>query len=167
MEHGDVHFLFQGVFNDEALRGLDVFKVDAAEGGFHRPDGGDELFGAGRLEAEVEHVDVREILEQDALSFHHRLGGVGSDVAESENGGAVGNHAHQVGAAGVFGHQRLIFRDRLAGFGHARRIGEGKVFLAFAAFGQHHFGFPVAGGTMVFEGFFPCEQGHVRIPSVK
>ena len=86
------------------------------------------------------------------------------DVAEPEDGCAVGDHGHQVGAPGVLGHQRLLLRDGLAGFRHTRRIGEGQILLAFAALGQHHFGFPVTGGTVVFKSFFPRKQGHVRIP---
>jgi len=35
MEHRDVHDLLQPLFDDEALGGLDVLKVDAAEGGAH------------------------------------------------------------------------------------------------------------------------------------
>ena len=164
MEHRDAHFLLQRLLDDEAFRSFDVLKVDAAERGFHRPYGSDELFGAVRLEAQVEHVDIGEILEQDALTFHNRLGGIRPDVAEPEDGCAVGDHGHQVGAPGVFGHQRLILRDGLAGFRHTRRIGEGQILLAFAALGQHHFGFPVTGGTVVFKSFFPRKQGHVRIP---
>ena len=164
MEHRDAHFLLQRLLDDETFRSLDVLKIDAAERGFHRPYGSDELFGAARLEAQVEHVDIGEILEQDALAFHDRLGGVRPDVAEPEDGCAVGDHGHQVGAPGVLGHQRLILRDGLAGFRHTRRIGEGQILLAFAALGQHHFGFPVTGGTVVFKSFFPRKQGHVRIP---
>ena len=164
MEHRDAHFLLEGLLDDEAFGSLDVLKVDAAERGFHRPYGGDELFGAARLEAQVEHVDVCEILEQDALAFHDRLGGVRPDVAEPKDGRAVGDHGHQIGAPGVFGYQRPILRDGLAGFGHARRIGEGQILLAFAALGQHHFGFPMTGGTVVFKGFFPREQGHMYLP---
>ena len=160
MEHRDAHFLLQRLLDDEAFRSLDVLKVDAAERGFHRPYGSDELFGAARLEAQVEHVDIGEILEQDALAFHNRFGGVRPDVAEPEDGCAVGDHSHQIGAPGVFGHQSLILRDGLAGFRHTRRIGEGQILLAFAALGQHHFGFPVTGGTVVFKSFFPRKQGH-------
>ena len=161
VENRDVHFLFQRLLDDEALGGLDVLKVDAAEGGLHGLHRRDEFLGAARLQTEIKNIHVREILEEDALALHDRLGRVGSDVAEAEDGGAVGNDGHEVGAARVFGHQRLILRDGLARLGHARRIGEGEVFLAFAALGQHHFRFPVTGRSMIFEGFFPRKQGHV------
>ena len=58
---------------------------------------------SGRVDLDVEDVDAGEFLEQHRLAFHHRLGGERADIAEAEHGRAVGDHADQVGAAGVVG----------------------------------------------------------------
>ena len=45
---------------------------------------------------DVEDVDAGELLEQDRLAFHHRLGGERADGAEAEHGGAVGDDGDEV-----------------------------------------------------------------------
>ena len=45
---------------------------------------------------DIEDVDIGEAFEQDALAFHDGLAGGRADVAESQDGGAVGDHGHQV-----------------------------------------------------------------------
>ena len=72
-----------------ALRRLDVFEIDAAEGRLERLDDADDLFRILRVQLDVEDVDVGESLEQDALALHHRLRGERADVAQAEHGGAV------------------------------------------------------------------------------
>ena len=69
---------------------------------------------------EIEHVDPGEFLEQHRLAFHHRLGGKGTDVAQAQHGGTVGDHRHQVAACGVAEGIRRVGDDLLAGRGHAR-----------------------------------------------
>ena len=77
VEHRDREPLAQLLLDVEALRGLDVFEVDAAEGGFQRGDDIDKLLLVGLGQLDVEDVDAGELLEQDALAFHDRLGGQG------------------------------------------------------------------------------------------
>lgn len=62
----------------ETLRGLDVFEVDASEGGsdgFHRAD---ELLGIGRVDLDVEGVDACIGLEEHAFALHDGLGRQGA-----------------------------------------------------------------------------------------
>jgi hypothetical protein len=99
----------------EALGRLDVFQVDAAQRGLHRGDDVDQLVRIALGQFDVEHVHAGKLLEQAALAFHHRLGGQRADVAQAQHGGAVGDHAHQVAARGVFG--------RLAGSASMSRQG--------------------------------------------
>jgi len=80
VEHGDVHHLAEAAFDPEALRGGDVFEVDATEGRLHRADRLDHPVGVVSVEFDVEHVDVGEALEEDALTLHHRLRRLGTDV---------------------------------------------------------------------------------------
>ena len=56
-----------------------------------------------RVDLDVEDVDAGELLEQDRLALHHRLGGERADIAEAEHGGAVRDHRDEVGARGQVG----------------------------------------------------------------
>ena len=123
-------------FDLEAFRRLDVFEIDAAEGRLQRRDDLDQLLGSVRVDLEVEHVDAGEFLEQDRLAFHHRLGRQRTDIAEAEHGGAVGDDRDQIAARGSSAASRGIGDDRLAGRGHARRIGERQVALVAERLGR-------------------------------
>ena len=57
----------------EALRSLDVFQVYPAEGRLQSGDDLDELVDVQLGHLDIEHVDIRELLEQRRLAFHHRL----------------------------------------------------------------------------------------------
>jgi hypothetical protein len=57
--------------------------------------------GSALVDLDVEAVDAGELLEEHGLALHHRLGGLGADVAEAEHGGAVGDHRDEVALGGV------------------------------------------------------------------
>ena len=124
VEDGNLHRLLQRLFDVEALRRLDVFQVDAAEGGLEQLAGLDDLVGILGVELDIEHIDVGEAFEQDAFAFHHRLAGQRADVAESEHRGAVGDHGDQVAFGGVLEGVLRILLDFEAGIGYARGVGE-------------------------------------------
>ena len=137
MEHRDLHAFAQLALDGEAFRGLDVFEVDAAEGGFQAGNDLDQLVRVGLVDFDVEDIQAGELLEQYRLAFHHRLGGERADVAQTQHGGAVGDHAHEVAARGVVEGIGRIGNDFLAGSGHARRIRQGQVALVRKLFGRH------------------------------
>ena len=58
---------------------------------------------------EVEDVEVGELLEEIPLAFHDRLAGERADVAEPEDGGAVGDDGDEVALGRVLVGER---RDR-------------------------------------------------------
>ena len=58
----------------------------------------DELLRVALVDLDVEDVDAGELLEEDALPLHHRLGGERADVAEAEHGGSVGDHRDEIAA---------------------------------------------------------------------
>ena len=137
VEDRDLHALAQLALDVEAVGRLDVLEVDAAEGGLQRGDDVDQLVRVVLGDLDVEHVDAGELLEQDALAFHHRLGGQRADVAQAEHGGAVGDHGHQVAARGVARRASPGSRDDLlAGGGHAGRIGQRQVALVGQRLGR-------------------------------
>ncbi|MCC6559804.1 MAG: hypothetical protein IT478_00490, partial [Xanthomonadales bacterium] len=70
MEHRNLDAFAQLLLDDEALRRLDVLKVDAAEGRLERGDDVDQLVRIALVDFDVEHVDAGELLEQHALAFH-------------------------------------------------------------------------------------------------
>ncbi len=149
VEHRDREPLAQLLLDVEALRGLDVFQVDAAEGGFQRGDDIDKLLLVGLGQLDVEDVDAGELLEQDALAFHDRLGGQGADGAQAQHGGAVGHHRHEVGARGEFRRGGGVAHDLVAGSGDAGRIGERQVALGGQRLGRHDLDLPGPWDAMV------------------
>ena len=124
VHHGDVQLFTQPAVDFEALRSLDVFEVDAAEG---RGDGlnrADERFGVGLIDFDVESVDVCERLEQHAFAFHHGLACQSADITQSEDGGAVRNDCYQIAFVGVAIHVVGIGLDGAARGCDAGRIGQ-------------------------------------------
>ena len=136
VEDRDLDPLAHALLDVEALGRLDVLEVHAAEGRLQRGDDVDQLVGIGLVDLDVEHVDAGELLEQDALAFHHRLGGQRADVAQAQYGGAVADHGDEVGARGVLGHRRGVARDLEAGRGHAGRVGQREVLLGDHGLGR-------------------------------
>ena len=62
-----IFMVLRSVFFDvEALRRLDVFQVDAAEGGLEDLAGADDFVRILGVELDVEDVDIGEALEEDA-----------------------------------------------------------------------------------------------------
>ena len=52
--------------------------------------------GSRLVDLDVEDVDAGELLEQDGLALHHRLGGERADGAQAQHRGAVGDHADEI-----------------------------------------------------------------------
>jgi hypothetical protein len=118
VEDRDVERLLEPLLDLEAARRGDVLEVDAAERGGDADHGLDDLVGVLCGEADRERVDVGELLEEHGLALHHRHGGLGADVAEPEDRGAVGHDRHGVrldrvleGLLAVLGDRRADPRD--------------------------------------------------------
>ena len=129
VEDRDLHPRLEGLLDDEAVGGLDVLQVDPAEGGLQPGDGLDELLRVPFVDLDIEDIDIGELLEEDRLALHHRLGGQGADGPQAQDGGAVADHRHQVATGGVVGGGEGIGGDLLAGRRHAGGIGQGQVAL--------------------------------------
>ena len=136
VEDRDLHARAQRALDVEAVGRLDVLEVDAAEGRLERRDQVDQLVEVLLVDLDVEDVDAGELLEQDALAFHHRLGGERADVAEAEHGRAVGDDGDQVAARGVAEGVGRVGDDLLARRGDAGRIGEREVVLVDELLGR-------------------------------
>ena len=135
VKHGDVEKLLEPLLDEEALRCLDVFQVDPAEGGAQCLDDSHDVVGVPGIDLDVEHVDICEPFEQQRFALHHRLGGRRSDIPKPQHGGPVAHHRHQVSLGRVRERLRGVRVDPANGFRDAGRVGQGKVTLRGAGLG--------------------------------
>ena len=149
VEHRDVEPLAQAALDLEALGRLDVLEVDGAEGRLEHLDEPVRITG---VELDVEHVDAGELLEQDPLALHHRLGGQRPDRAEAEHRGTVGDHRDEVATRRDAARLVRVGDNRLAGRGDPRRVGQRQVALVGERLGGNDLEFPRRWLAMVFEG---------------
>ena len=129
MEYGDVAFFLELLLYLEAARSGDVLEVHAAEAAGDEIDGIDYLVDVLALYAERERVDAAEALEEHALALHDGHSGLGADIAETENGGAVGDDEAEIVTAGELIAQINVLLYLKTGLSHAGSVGEGKILL--------------------------------------
>jgi hypothetical protein len=63
VENWDVHKFLQLLFDDEAIRGFDVFQVDSTETGSKEPDTVDEVLWIISVDANVNRFDACKLVE--------------------------------------------------------------------------------------------------------
>jgi len=80
--------------------------------------------------------------------------GLGTDVAQTEHGGAVGDHGNEVAAVGVVPHFLHVILDFETGIGHAGRIGQREVAGSAVRFCGHHLEFAGTRLVVILEGHF-------------
>ena len=107
VEHRDVEALLEPGLDVEAARRRDVLEVDAAVGRSQPGDRLDELVDGAGLHAHRHRVDPGEVLEEDRLALHHRHRRERTDVAEAEDGGAVGDRRRRCCAGRCSAAERL------------------------------------------------------------
>ncbi len=125
VKNRDVQTLLERLFDHEAVRRGDIFQVDAAEGRRNVNHSFDEGLDAGRVDLDIEHVDIGKALEQDALPLHHRLARQRPQIAQAKDGGAVGDYRDQVALVGVAVGVFRIFGNFAHRLGHAGGVGQG------------------------------------------
>ena len=82
VKYGNLHRLLQCFFDVETFRRLDVFEIDAAEGGLQQLNDFDDVVRIVALDFEIENIHVGEPFKQNALPFHHRLARERPNVSE-------------------------------------------------------------------------------------
>ena len=85
VKHWDVHYFAQARFDDEAVRGLDVFKIDPAKAWPQEADAVDEFVHITGFDLEVDGIDIGKALEQDRLALHDRLAGERPKIAQPQS----------------------------------------------------------------------------------
>ena len=96
VHHRDVEGLLQALFDVEALRRLDIFKVDTTESRCNLLNGFAEFLRIFLVDFDVEYIHATINLEQQSFTFHYWLTAHSADVAESEHSSAITNHSYQV-----------------------------------------------------------------------
>ncbi len=89
VKYRNLHRLAQFFLDLEAVRGFNVFKVDAAEGRLEQLAELDDFFRIVAVDFNIEDVDVGKALEEDSFAFHNGLSCEGADVAKTENRSSI------------------------------------------------------------------------------
>ena len=139
VHHGNVERALEPLLNGETLRRLDVFEVYSSERGSNLLYRLAELFGVFLVDLDVEDIHATIYLEQQPLSFHHRLAAHRTDVAQSEHSRSVRDDSHEVALVGVFIHVVGVLLYLQTGEGHSRRVGQRQVGLCVIGFGRFNF----------------------------
>ena len=124
VKHRDPHPLATLALDVKAFRRFDVLEIDPAKRGFKRADDLDQLLRIALVDLDVEAIDTGEFLEQHRLAFHDRLAGQGTDRAQAEHGGAVGDDADQIAAGSEVARLGGVADDFIARRGDAGRVRE-------------------------------------------
>ena len=127
VEDRNVTDLLQALLDLEAAGRADVLEVDAAERAGDEIDGADQLLGVFGADAEREGVHIGKFLEERALALHDGHARLGTDVAETEHGGAVGDDRDKVGAAGQLEGLVVVLLDFKAGLRNAGGVGDRQI----------------------------------------
>ena len=100
MENRNIHQLAQLAFNDKAIGRFNVFQINAAKAGAHKFHRIDNFLRVFRVQFEVDTVNIGKTFEQNRLALHHRFGGQRAQIAQAQNGCAIGNHGDHIAARG-------------------------------------------------------------------
>ena len=85
----DIELLLEATLDLEALRRLDVLKVDTTECGGNCLHCLDELLGVLLIYLDIEYVYTCIYLEKESLTLHNGLARYGTDVTETKHGCTV------------------------------------------------------------------------------
>ena len=139
VEHRDVQQVAQSALDLEAARGGDVLEIDPAVAGCDAPDDLHDHVGVLGVEHHRPGVDAAEVLEQRRFALHDGHGRGGPDVAEAENGSAVGDDRDGVALDGEPAGVGGIVGDRQADPRDARGVGAGEIVTMLERHLGHHF----------------------------
>ena len=84
VHHGDVERFLQAFFDIEALRCLDVLKVDTSEGRSNALNSLAELLGVFLCYLDIKHVDTTIYLKEQSFSLHNGLTAKCANIAQTQ-----------------------------------------------------------------------------------
>ena len=162
VEDRDGERLPQPLLDVEAVRRADVLQVDPADRRLQHLAEADDVLGLRGVDLEVEHVEVGERLEEDALALHHGLPGERTNVAKAEHRGPVGDDGDEIALrrvpVGVLG----AITDREARLGDAGGVGEREIALVLGGLGGDDLDLAGPALLVVGEGLRPAIGGEGR-----
>ena len=157
----------QRLLDEEALRRADVLEVDAADRRLQHLAEADDFVRILGGDLDVEDVDSGELLEEDALALHDRLGREWPDVPQPEDGRSIRNHRNQVPARRVAKGLVRAPMDGHARLGNARTVRQGQVPLGGNRLRGNHLYLPRAPLGVVLQGVaLECRQVFLSSPRV-
>ncbi len=154
VKDGDAHRLPQRLLDVETIGSADVFEVDSPDGGLEELAELDHVVRIFGANLQIEHVEIRELLEEIRLALHHGLGGQRADVAEAQDRRAVADYRDEVALSRVLvgvlgGLLDLEAWDRDSG-----RVGEPEIALIVEWLGRYYRDLSGTAGCVVVEGIF-------------
>src|SRR5690606_19839162 len=84
----------------KTLGRLDIFQVDATESFVDAHHRVDKVLRRFRFQLDIEHINAGKQLEENTLAFHDRFRRQRAKITETENGGSITDHRHQVALGG-------------------------------------------------------------------
>ena len=139
MENGNITDFLQLALDLKATGGADILQIDAAKAAGEQVHRADDLIHILALDAQGEGVHIAKFLEQDALALHHRHARLRADIAKAQNRRAIGDHSHQIVAAGQLVRFIHIRMDGHAGLRNAGGIGQRQGAAVLHLGPGHHF----------------------------
>ena len=127
VEYRNIADFFQLIFDIIAFGRGNILQVNACIVRLQQLNGADEFVRILGIEANRHSVNITEGFEQCSLAFHYRHSSLGTDVAQAEYTGTVGNNSNHVAAAGIFEGEVFVLFDILAGFSYTRGIGNSQI----------------------------------------
>ena len=131
MEHGDIQFLLQALFNLKTPWRCDILQINAAEGGGQIADCLNDLLSILGIQTDGKGIHAAELFKEDTLALHNGHSGLRPDIAQTKYRTAIGNHGHQVTLCRITIDIFLLLMDTATGLCHSRRIGSTQVIPGF------------------------------------
>ena len=130
----DIDLLLESPLYLEALRSLDILKIDSAESRCYVPYRPAELVHIGRVHLDVNRIHAGQFLEQHSFAFHHWLPGKSADVPKSEHCRPVRDYGNEIPLACVVVRLVGVGLYLKARSGYSRCICKRKIVLVFKWF---------------------------------
>ena len=141
VHHRNIEGALQAFLDIEALRGLNVLKVDAAKGWRNTLYSLTELLRVFLINFDVKYVYATVNLEKQALPFHYWLTTHGSNITESQHSCSVRNDCHKITLIRIFISIVRILLNLKTRISHTWRISQRKICLSTISLGGLYFNF--------------------------
>ena len=138
MPNRNMAFLPQGIKNFKALGMGDIFQIDTTESWLKEFYGLYDFISIFGSQHHRKSIHSTKIFIQECFPLHNRQTCLRSDVAQTENPGAIRDNRNEIALVGHLISPVDILMDLLARGGNARRVPDGKIIkISDPAFGEN------------------------------